>query len=466
MASPTADAPDVSCSSSLADGAQPRSNVQPELPLELWLQIFDSACADDGTTSRSLAQASKELRNKSRFHRYHSVVIRGWRQLLAFENTFCGEGEGEGEREGDSVGQGGGGEAEGKGKRVNRGEQGGGQTTEAEDKDIRSIRNLYVNIEELYSVAYPPESWFIDEDSDLDSTYVYSEDENELFQPNHYLNGNTEDGARDETPGGAPADEEGAAAEPPIPEGTNDTIIIAPEPADVPLPDSESESESEADSDASSICSTSSSFYDRESNISASSSAYSLSSTPLYNALIDSSALGTNDLTGQSLVRLAHTSSPLRQLEFRVFSALRNILDATAHSLRVLTLCWSPSSSLFPESILPRLPELRRLAILQDPITKEVDASVYYKFRIKRDMEATMNRGCLFERLERVVIGEKSRKGWRDTAWEGLLKECRMLKEVKVMHYYVKYVPCSFHFASLLMAILGMRLTGVLGVDI
>src|SRR5688572_10271037 len=99
----------------------------PEFPLEIWLQIFDYACNDDGTSSRSLSIASRALRDVSQYHRYHSVLVSGWEQLLLFEAQF------------------------------NR-----------ERDELKGIVNLYVHIPELYTVAYPAETWYIDLDAEED----------------------------------------------------------------------------------------------------------------------------------------------------------------------------------------------------------------------------------------------------------------------------------------------------------
>ncbi|TEB06249.1 hypothetical protein FA13DRAFT_1654352, partial [Coprinellus micaceus] len=57
-------------------------------PLELWLNILPRACQDGGTADMSLSSASQELRFISKPYRYQSVQIKGWRQLLLFEECF------------------------------------------------------------------------------------------------------------------------------------------------------------------------------------------------------------------------------------------------------------------------------------------------------------------------------------------------------------------------------------------
>src|SRR5689334_17608596 len=60
----------------------------PDLPYEIWPQILERACQDDGTTAISLSQTSRELRMLSEPYRFQSVQINGWRQLKAFEQRM------------------------------------------------------------------------------------------------------------------------------------------------------------------------------------------------------------------------------------------------------------------------------------------------------------------------------------------------------------------------------------------
>lgn len=60
----------------------------PELPLEIWHEIIELACLLDIKTPLVLSQSTRELRDISRFHRYHSVKIDGHEQLLAFDKQI------------------------------------------------------------------------------------------------------------------------------------------------------------------------------------------------------------------------------------------------------------------------------------------------------------------------------------------------------------------------------------------
>ncbi|KAF5329211.1 hypothetical protein D9611_013224 [Ephemerocybe angulata] len=251
----------------------------PHLPFELWLRIFDNACQDDGTTSRSLSETNRYLREVSRFHRYHSVVVTGWRQLLAFEEHMSSVPE-----------------------------------------ELRGIRNLYVDIEELYSVAYPPESWGPEvQDPDLDA-------------------------------GPRPPDLDWGRA------------LTSGDEGDGGDSEYESESESDDGSDAWSGVAT----YEHA----------ELSDGEEEDLVLDLAALLEEKaqeedspkqtiITGQDLSHLGSTNTPLAQLEFKVYSALRRLLESTGHWMRILTLCWVPFSSFHLEAILPSLPKLKYLAMVK-----------------------------------------------------------------------------------------------------
>lgn len=54
-----------------------------QLPVELWAQVFSSACTDDGCTGRSLALVSKDFYELSKGFRLQSLAIVGKDQILA-----------------------------------------------------------------------------------------------------------------------------------------------------------------------------------------------------------------------------------------------------------------------------------------------------------------------------------------------------------------------------------------------
>lgn len=106
-------------------------------PLELWLNVLPRACQDDGTAGLSFSSASKELRFISKPYRYQSVQIKGWRQLLLFEERFS-------------------------------------QIPEEE----RRIVNLFVDLENVFEAGYPGAPVWAPEDSDPDdASHVPSDDE-------------------------------------------------------------------------------------------------------------------------------------------------------------------------------------------------------------------------------------------------------------------------------------------------
>lgn len=58
------------------------------VPPEIWSNIFDSACTDDGFTARSLSLVSRHIRAVSQDHRYLIINISSTRQMIALENQL------------------------------------------------------------------------------------------------------------------------------------------------------------------------------------------------------------------------------------------------------------------------------------------------------------------------------------------------------------------------------------------
>lgn len=69
----------------------PRLDALSTLPAELHLQIYSSACLDDGFTGRSLSRVSKLIREYSKVHRYNSVALSNDIQIAAFRNILDSE---------------------------------------------------------------------------------------------------------------------------------------------------------------------------------------------------------------------------------------------------------------------------------------------------------------------------------------------------------------------------------------
>ncbi|KAF5340988.1 hypothetical protein D9611_006078 [Ephemerocybe angulata] len=399
-----------------------------ELPVELWLHIFDYACSDDGTTARSLGCVSSYIREVSRFHRHYSVVIRNWNQLLAFEHLYS-----------------------------------------AAPEEQRNIRNLYIYLPEMYGAAYPKESWFQDEESDLDSSYIPSDEEEDSVdggaQEEHDAaaeNGEQEDVEDDVdrldaevgkldlnvVEGGVDGDvarvdliEEGKEQgvnptslelnslddersagyitaelagntglgeqhydqESEVEDGTKGKGEVLGERNMVernagleayarrrgdghdvevdPQADAEKASLYDEDTDSDGEYLLEEQVYDRGSDYTPSEILDFIEDST---AVFDRSISNPLPIHGQDLSRLKETPSPLAQLEYKVFSALRRVLELSAHSLVVFTLCWQPSSSIYLEAVVPVLPKLQNLAIYKQAIAQELVAPVRYKLKLER----------------------------------------------------------------------------------
>ncbi|TEB22069.1 hypothetical protein FA13DRAFT_1799180 [Coprinellus micaceus] len=101
------------------------------IPLELWLEIADLACNDDGTTARVLSRTSRHFRQIPEHRRYRTVRIIGWKQLVSFEHMFLGR-----------------------------------------DHSLRRMVNLYVEIPSLFKVAYPEWTFEPEDEPGNDSLHV------------------------------------------------------------------------------------------------------------------------------------------------------------------------------------------------------------------------------------------------------------------------------------------------------
>ena len=130
----------------------------PDLPPELWHKIFECTCTCDADnnndhgenkyrfdcpTSRTLANTSSKLWQLSQPHRFHSIAIRGWKQLLAFEELYNSA-------------------------RTDSDERSDGQS---QRKYESSIVYLHVELPQLWNDVYPP----TDDDHD-DGSETGSED--------------------------------------------------------------------------------------------------------------------------------------------------------------------------------------------------------------------------------------------------------------------------------------------------
>lgn len=63
------------------------------IPPEIWNEIFNLACRDDGTTAISLSQVSRRIRALSEQQRYLSVQIKSTSQLFKLQDTLTSKGK-------------------------------------------------------------------------------------------------------------------------------------------------------------------------------------------------------------------------------------------------------------------------------------------------------------------------------------------------------------------------------------
>ncbi|KAJ2915538.1 hypothetical protein MD484_g4860, partial [Candolleomyces efflorescens] len=255
----------------------------PDLPLELWHRILNFTCTEDSdfscAPSLALSRTCHTLHHVSRYHRFHSVTLRGWKQLCAFEEYFKSNKKPPGSpEEGLAVGHGG-------------------------------IVHLNIKIENLWVVAYPEHEDKGDESDTSDDSYILS---------------GSEDGDEDHVDDDGEDDGRGSFIE-----GEGDQT-------DEERLEFSELSELEAQELA----------YDA-----ADLAKDELGPLP---SLADGSPQVLSSL-------LDGRPTAISRVEFRVYSALRRLLEACAPTLQVLTLSWIPIRTFFPEAVIPVLPTLRVL---------------------------------------------------------------------------------------------------------
>ncbi|KAJ2927788.1 hypothetical protein H1R20_g9307, partial [Candolleomyces eurysporus] len=295
----------------------------PDLPLELWHRILSFTCTegDDDlncNTPLALSRTCRALRRVSRYHRYHSVTIRGWEHLLAFEEQLNSHSTSTGRP--------------------------GEETLALIDNHNEGLRavghsgivHLNVEIEELRGVAYPDGDEDVDEDTS-DDTYVPSSDSEEEGDEDMKEGNEDADGDENDELDG-PCGSESLDALGVQSSGSEDDEVDDSEDDEDALMEEQAHDFAEISdfelaefvSDAEAIA--------EEKHVS----------------LLDSEAQLLSHLQGGRPTALA-------RIEFRVFSALRRLLLACAPTLEVLTLRWKPRSTFFLEAVFPTLPRLRRL---------------------------------------------------------------------------------------------------------
>ena len=105
------------------------------------------------------------------------------------------------------------------------------------------------------------------------------------------------------------------------------------------------------------------------------------------------------------LSHLLRSTSPVNQLEYRVFTALRRILQHSSTSLQTFALCARPASAMRLEAVLPPLPTLKTLILWTD--TAQRGEKVWL---IPDRVEDAEHGEALFPKLEvvRLGVGQKA----------------------------------------------------------
>ncbi|KAJ2926457.1 hypothetical protein H1R20_g10633, partial [Candolleomyces eurysporus] len=385
-------------------------------PLEIWLQILDFACADDGTTSLSLSRTSRTLSEFSRSHRYRSVVLEGWESVLKFEQAYCSSWNLKQSLRDDGIAGRTDVDIEESGNEKGKMKMKEEEQTKKENADeddyvkgffpISDIVNLYVRIPELYNAAYPPESWFPDVDSDEDASYAPSDSEDEGDES---TDESTDEDDHDASMKGNPV--------------TGSTDLCQGERSE----DDHRETSSNSSSNPSSA-----------------------------EGPADYRHLEPRTIDGQTLSHLLDEPvNLLSVLEHKVFSTLRRILLLSSSSLQVLALCFQTHSSFHLEALIPRLEKLKWLSVFKDTVEEPSHLDIprtfsSFRIQLRRRGELSEARGCLWPNLERLTINSRDnhvgtlevrgvdKRAWKQDAFDGLLVGANKLKVLYAPRYMIR----------------------------
>ncbi|KAJ2919105.1 hypothetical protein MD484_g1354, partial [Candolleomyces efflorescens] len=268
---------------------------------EIWAQILDTACLDDGSTARSLSLVSRQIHYLSRSHLYYAIKVDSVPQLLKLDDQIS--------------------------KSIPDSMKGDGYFLKTRFLCIGSSKPLF-------NEAYPEETFVPEDDPDGTSYPGSSDDESDS------------DDSDDASDLGSSDDDSYNS------EDNTSWISI-----DTLEPDHDADSGSDDDATGR--------FYGQEED--------SEDEQDLQEELEAELADITNDPACKSLGRVKISSlsellkhpnlSSLEGLIYRVYSAIRRLLDACAETLEIFSLYFLPWKLLSPELFIPPLPKLHRLSV-------------------------------------------------------------------------------------------------------
>ncbi|KAJ3522327.1 hypothetical protein NMY22_g11938 [Coprinellus aureogranulatus] len=121
--------------------------------------------------------------------------------------------------------------------------------------------------------------------------------------------------------------------------------------------------------------------------------------------------LQSNDIGGRDLSQISHLSTYHHrgpQTEYKVFSALRRILELASSSLKQFALFWEPQCDFNVDALFPVLPMLQSLAVFEPNIS-----STYTAVKMMHQKFAAFPR--LFPALRRIDVSEVVAQHWAST---------------------------------------------------
>ncbi|KAJ2911537.1 hypothetical protein MD484_g8877, partial [Candolleomyces efflorescens] len=347
----------------------------PDIPLEIWHRILELTCTDDlrCITSHALSLTSRELWHISRYHRYHSVTIRGWKDLLAFEEEFGSYPR----------------LAERNGGRANVGMAPSGD----DDGGHGGITHLHIELEELWSVAYPDEDGDQEAGSDTsDRTYL----DTASFSSEELVDNEDVDAEMD-------IDDERETSS-----DSSSLRLGERERAEERMEERTLEHSQLSDFELEEL----------------GSELALLSKQGQIGFFSDPRVHHICDLEGER-------STALTSVECQVYSALRRLLEVCAVTIKTLKISWKPFTTFSPTAVIPLLPRLRILCW-------ESDKEGCHQFSPTTYPKETMVPSLLpsLQHLDIKVEGDTRMA-------EGLLLLCPGVRVVSAPQRLLQYVSAS-----------------------
>ncbi|KAJ3541832.1 hypothetical protein NMY22_g3734 [Coprinellus aureogranulatus] len=170
----------------------------------------------------------------------------------------------------------------------------------------------------------------------------------------------------------------------------------------------------------------------------------------LNSVMVWSDTLQPSDIGGRNLSQLHHLSTyqhRVPQTEFKVFSALRRILERASSSLKQFALFWEPRCDFNVDALFPVLPRLQSLAVFE---VNQRTRSTYIAVKMIHQKFTAFPR--LFPAVRRIDVNEIAAPHWASTLLMALTDApslqfatlpCKLVKAMLEYRLLLRLLPRS-----------------------